>query len=466
MNYRVKSSKVNKFNGNFFQSLSCMITRIRNKVALIHQSDASPQDNLSADDYQIYEMLPKVDFESLFQHESEGQLEGDASNGVTQNTEESNSRELSSFGEHGTQFRMSSAANVMENDCSLEAGPSNWVQMSSAANIMENDCSSEAGPSNWVQMSSDANIMENDCSSEAGPRNWDTQTAGTVSRPEFSSFDDFLSDNEMHLAIAARKVDTRNNVDHQSAGDTNCPDSYDFQHDNEIQLPFDSRTLVFQNEDEVETYMNGTIIEDIFSEDEGHGDAASGPQKNVAKSSSKTSEPTESGPKVKILTFRTLHVHYLHTARIQTSTRIPDIQKERLVQLVQNNFLKAVGRFAGANGVSIKTHLWANIAKELNKLGPARTADQWKTVTLYYASNDTSMHFCCVINFQTFNGIKASAKAKLADNHNCDNGTAPKSLNRLEEKILAIYGLDSLDGDQRLGEAGFNYKKVHFDIFF
>lgn len=68
---------------------------------------------------------------------------------------------------------------------------------------------------------------------------------------------------------------------------------------------------------------------------------------------------------------------------LQTSARIPDIQKERLVQLVQNNFLKAVGRFAGVNGVFIKAQLWENIAKELNTLGPARSAEQWKTVRFY-----------------------------------------------------------------------------------
>lgn len=68
---------------------------------------------------------------------------------------------------------------------------------------------------------------------------------------------------------------------------------------------------------------------------------------------------------------------------MQANVRIPDIQKERLVQLVHNNFLKVVGRFAGANGVAIKAQLWQNITKELNTLGPPRTAEQWKTVKFY-----------------------------------------------------------------------------------
>lgn len=64
----------------------------------------------------------------------------------------------------------------------------------------------------------------------------------------------------------------------------------------------------------------------------------------------------------------------------QTNVRIPEIQKERLVQLVQNNFLKAMGRFAGSNGKGIKAQLWQSIAKELNTLGPHRSAEQWKMV--------------------------------------------------------------------------------------
>lgn len=71
--------------------------------------------------------------------------------------------------------------------------------------------------------------------------------------------------------------------------------------------------------------------------------------------------------------------------------------------------------------------------------------------------------FFTLLYFQTFNSIKASAKEKLADVHNGGKG---RPLNRLEEKIIAIYGLDVLDGEQRLGEAGFNYKKVkHFLVF-
>lgn len=126
-------------------------------------------------------------------------------------------------------------------------------------------------------------------------------------------------------------------------------------------------------------------------------------------------------------------------AASKTGVRIPEIQKERLVQLLQGDFLKAFGRFAGSNGTFIKASLWKRIADELNKLGPPRTAEQWK---------------------QTFNNIKSGAKAKLADEHNRENGTPKKPLTRLEEKIVSMYGMDNMDGDQNLGEGGFVYNKT------
>lgn len=61
---------------------------------------------------------------------------------------------------------------------------------------------------------------------------------------------------------------------------------------------------------------------------------------------------------------------------------------------------------------------------------------------------------------QTFNSIKASAKAKLADDHNKDEGHKKKNLTRLEEKVLSIFGIDIMDGLQSVGEAGFKYDKV------
>lgn len=63
--------------------------------------------------------------------------------------------------------------------------------------------------------------------------------------------------------------------------------------------------------------------------------------------------------------------------------RITETQKERLVQLLHNNYLKLLGRFSGANGAEIKSRLWKEIAAELNSLGPARTVVGWKAVRLH-----------------------------------------------------------------------------------
>lgn len=58
---------------------------------------------------------------------------------------------------------------------------------------------------------------------------------------------------------------------------------------------------------------------------------------------------------------------------LQESLRIPGLQKERLVQLIQNDFYKLFGQFTGTHGSFMKTQAWAKIASELNTLGPLRT---------------------------------------------------------------------------------------------
>ncbi|KAJ6647873.1 hypothetical protein Bhyg_03096 [Pseudolycoriella hygida] len=117
--------------------------------------------------------------------------------------------------------------------------------------------------------------------------------------------------------------------------------------------------------------------------------------------------------------------------------RITDNQKERLIQLVQNKFLKTVGRFDGANGVGIKKDMWEQFANELNTLGPPKSVKQWKDCLDY---------------------IKGNAKKKLAVNRSDSNefGRGSKILNRLEEKIVSVYGIENLDGQQGLGECGFD----------
>lgn len=51
---------------------------------------------------------------------------------------------------------------------------------------------------------------------------------------------------------------------------------------------------------------------------------------------------------------------------------------------------------------------------------------------------------------------------KLALNRSNNNefGRGRKVLTRLEEKLVSVYGLQNLDGQQGLGEGGFKYNKV------
>lgn len=51
---------------------------------------------------------------------------------------------------------------------------------------------------------------------------------------------------------------------------------------------------------------------------------------------------------------------------------------------------------------------------------------------------------------------------KLAINRSNGNefGRGSKTLTRLEEKLVSVYGIDNLDGQQGLGEAGFTYDQV------
>lgn len=51
---------------------------------------------------------------------------------------------------------------------------------------------------------------------------------------------------------------------------------------------------------------------------------------------------------------------------------------------------------------------------------------------------------------------------KLAVNRSNNNefGRGGKVLTRLEEKIVSVYGIENLDGQQGLGECGFDYQEV------
>lgn len=58
--------------------------------------------------------------------------------------------------------------------------------------------------------------------------------------------------------------------------------------------------------------------------------------------------------------------------------------------------------------------------------------------------------------------MKGQAKMKLAIKRSNDNeyGRGRKTLTRLEEKLVSVYGIENLDGQQGLGECGFDYNEV------
>lgn len=58
-----------------------------------------------------------------------------------------------------------------------------------------------------------------------------------------------------------------------------------------------------------------------------------------------------------------------------------------------------------------------------------------------------------------FDYIKGSAKTKLADMRKNRNQRGV-ILTRMEERVVALCGLDNMDGEQELGEGGFRYEEV------
>ncbi|KAJ6648139.1 hypothetical protein Bhyg_03364 [Pseudolycoriella hygida] len=122
--------------------------------------------------------------------------------------------------------------------------------------------------------------------------------------------------------------------------------------------------------------------------------------------------------------------------------RVSIAQKRRLLMLVEQNFLRTVGRFPGFHGVAIKRRIWEDYAKELNSLGPPfKNGKGWEN---------------------TFTCIRLRAKnnvACLRNDINKKRGIVTK-LSESDEKILTMYGIDLLDGIQGLSEGGLLYEKT------
>lgn len=161
-----------------------------------------------------------------------------------------------------------------------------------------------------------------------------------------------------------------------------------------------SRVLVVQSAEELEAYPNTSIIVEEDEESIHETDETSHGIEENCRSDTNDFEhynsSLESNRNIRVnATEResnesSQHPQYNVPQKppSKPNSRISEIQKERLVQLIQNNFVKAFGRFTGADGAHIKTALWQTIAKELNTLGPQRTAEQWKAVSFLLFSFD------------------------------------------------------------------------------
>lgn len=115
------------------------------------------------------------------------------------------------------------------------------------------------------------------------------------------------------------------------------------------------------------------------------------------------------------------------------------LQREKLVQLVQEYFDALYGKLSNSsNGDIIKYKVWKIISSEVDAIGPKKNVIGWK---------------------RCFNTVKAATKEKLKkirqyDNHNNQNKKLTVSLNPMDLKIIKMYSKDMLDGNKQLDELG------------
>lgn len=57
-------------------------------------------------------------------------------------------------------------------------------------------------------------------------------------------------------------------------------------------------------------------------------------------------------------------------------------QKDELLRLLQDYFIRSVGRDIDVNGVKIDNHAWKIFAEVLNQLGPPKHEDDWEKVRM------------------------------------------------------------------------------------
>lgn len=117
-------------------------------------------------------------------------------------------------------------------------------------------------------------------------------------------------------------------------------------------------------------------------------------------------------------------------------------QKSVLVDQVFNNFYVLLGTFQSSSGSKYRTKKWKEVAVILNEIGPARkSGGEWK---------------------KSFSNIKSKTKEKVGKIRRRRNQGLSSGIkfSEIDEKIVRMFGTNSLDGLKNIQEIGIRNRKI------
>lgn len=115
------------------------------------------------------------------------------------------------------------------------------------------------------------------------------------------------------------------------------------------------------------------------------------------------------------------------------------LQKQAIVDFMQENYSFLMGQFSGLNTKIKKNQKWQEFADVLNKLGPpTKDLIKWK---------------------KTWADMKCETKKKhqlkRQNLHTSGAGPIDLTFTAMDDKIIGIVGMNSMDGDEDVDEVGF-----------
>lgn len=135
-------------------------------------------------------------------------------------------------------------------------------------------------------------------------------------------------------------------------------------------------------------------------------------------------------------TVTTLSQHHVK----QDRSHATDAQKDKLVQLVEENYSALFGRISNTvNADLLKAKLWQQIMLNLNSIGPKKTVPSWKR---------------CLSSIKDITKKKLTVARNLTKSKVHGNLSAKFSVR--EQKLINMFGIDILDGCGQLEEIGCN----------